>query len=50
MAQFTDRVFADDAAVGWSLMIAVPLLLAIGSLLTLSGWRPLRAQLAETPA
>ena len=50
VAQFTDRVFADDAAVGWSLMIAVPLLLAIGSLLTLSGLRPLRAQLAEAPA
>ena len=41
VAQFTDRVFADDAAVGWSLMISVPLLLAIGSLLTLSGWRAL---------
>ena len=50
VAQFTDRVFADDAAVGWSLMISVPLLLAIGSLLTLSGWRPLRAQLSDASA
>ena len=50
VAQFTDRVFADDAAVGWSLMIAVPLLLIIGSLLTLYGWRPLRAQFTESSA
>lgn len=50
VAQFTDRVFADEADVGWSLMIAVPLLLVVGSLLTMSGWRPLRAQLAESSA
>ena len=50
VALFTDRVFADEAAVGWSLMISVPLLLAIGSLLTMAGWRPLRAQMAETSA
>jgi len=50
VAQFTDRLFADEAAVGWSLMIAVPLLLAVGSMFTLAGWRPLRAQLAEASA
>ena len=44
VAQLTDGLFANDAAVGWSLMIAVPLLLIAGSLLTWTGWRPLRAQ------
>ena len=44
VAMLTDRLFADDTAVGWSLMIVVPLLLVAGSLLTLLGWRPLRAQ------
>ena len=44
VAQLTDSVFGNEAAVGWSLMIAVPLLLLAGSLLTWTGWRPLRAQ------
>ena len=48
VAFLTDRLFADDTAVGWSLMIAVPLLLLAGSLLTLIGWRPLRAQFAAS--
>ncbi len=44
VAQLTDGLFGNEAAVGWSLMIAVPTLLIIGSLLTWTGWRPLRAQ------
>ncbi|WP_446831763.1 MFS transporter [Candidatus Foliamicus sp.] len=47
VAQLTDRLFADEAAVGWSLMIAAPLLLIAGCLLTWSGWRPLRAQFED---
>lgn len=50
VAQLTDGLFGNDAAVGWSLMIAVPLLLAAGSLLTWTGWRPLRAQFEANPA
>ena len=48
VAFLTDRLFADDTAVGWSLMITVPLLLLAGSLLTLIGWRPLRAQFTQS--
>ena len=44
VAQLTDGLFGNDAAVGWSLMIAVPLLLIAGSALTWTGWKPLRAQ------
>ena len=46
VAQMTDGLFGNDAAVGWSLMIAVPILLIAGSALAWCGWRPLRAQFA----
>jgi hypothetical protein len=38
-------VFADDKAVGQSLMIVVPSLLVFGAAIALLGWRPLAAKI-----
>jgi len=45
VAVLTDSVFADDKAVGSSLMIVVPLLLATGAAIVALGWRPLAEKL-----
>lgn len=45
VAFMTDSVFADDKAVGNSLMIVVPLLLATGAAIVALGWRPLAEKL-----
>jgi MFS family permease len=45
VAFMTDSVFGDDKAVGQSLMIVVPLLLATGAVIAVLGWRPLAAKL-----
>lgn len=45
VALMTDSVFNDDQAVGTSLMIVVPTLLASGALIAVLGWRPLAAKL-----
>ena len=46
VAFMTDSVFNDDKAVGQSLMIVVPLLLALGAAIAITGWRPLAAKLS----
>lgn len=45
VAFLTDSVFADDKAVGSSLMVVVPLLLATGAAIVSLGWRPLAEKL-----
>ncbi|MEO0574828.1 MAG: MFS transporter [Pseudomonadota bacterium] len=44
VAFMTDAVFADDRAVGKSLMVVVPVLLAMGAAIATTGWRPLAAK------
>lgn len=48
VAFFTDSVFKDERAVGWSIMIVVPTLLLAGAVITFSGWRPLATRLAPS--
>lgn len=45
VALVTDAVFADDKAVGYSLMIVVPSVLAAGAAIAVLGWRPLAAKI-----
>jgi len=47
VAMLTDHYYGSDLAVGKSLRIAVPLLLACGAALTIWGWAPLRKQLNQ---
>ncbi len=47
VAILTDQYYGSDLAVGKSLRIAVPLLLALGAALTIWGWAPLRKQLNQ---
>ncbi|MEM1231476.1 MAG: MFS transporter [Pseudomonadota bacterium] len=50
VALLTDRLFADPAAVGRSLGLAVPGLLLVSALLTGLGWAPLRRKLTGLAA